>query len=104
MTRFLILVLLMAVTAVAAQVSTPQVPNPPSSVTFTKDVLPILQNNCQVCHRPGEMGPMSFLTYESTRPWAKAIKNAVMTKKMPPGLPTHTHEGFRNGAPVERGG
>jgi hypothetical protein len=44
------------------------------------------------------------LTYESTRPWAKAIKNAVMTKKMPPGLPTHTHEGFRNGAPVERGG
>src|SRR5579883_2165638 len=53
-------------------------------VTFNKDVLPILQNNCQVCHRPGEIGPMSFLTYESTRPWAKAIRAAVLTHKMPP--------------------
>jgi hypothetical protein len=53
-------------------------------VTFSKDVLPILQKNCQSCHRPGEIAPMSFLTYESTRPWAKAIKSAVLTKKMPP--------------------
>ena len=96
MTRFLILVLLMAVTAVAAQVSVPAVSNAPSSVTFTKDVLPILQNNCQVCHRPGEMGPMSFLTYESTRPWAKAIKNAVMTKKMPPWFADPRYGEFRN--------
>ena len=56
----------------------------PSPVTFSKDVLPILQKNCQSCHRPGEIAPMSFLTYESTRPWAKAIKLAVLTKKMPP--------------------
>jgi hypothetical protein len=53
-------------------------------VTFYRDVLPILQRNCQVCHRPGEIGPMSFLTYESTRPWARAIKSAVASKKMPP--------------------
>jgi mono/diheme cytochrome c family protein len=53
-------------------------------VTFNKDVLPILQKNCQSCHRPGEIGPMSFLTYEATRPWAKAIKEAVLAKKMPP--------------------
>ena len=53
-------------------------------VTFNKDVLPILQKNCQVCHRPGEIGPMSFLTYEGTRPWAMAIKEAVLTRKMPP--------------------
>jgi hypothetical protein len=53
-------------------------------VTFHKDVLPILQKNCQTCHRPGQMGPMSFLTYESTRPWAKAMKAAVVTRKMPP--------------------
>jgi len=52
--------------------------------TFNKDVLPVLQKNCQVCHRPGEIGPMSFMTYEETRPWAKAIKEAVLTKKMPP--------------------
>jgi len=54
------------------------------SVTFNKDVLPVLQKNCQTCHRPGEAAPMSFLSYQSTRPWAKAIKAAVMTKKMPP--------------------
>jgi len=55
-----------------------------TSVTFNKDALPVLQRNCQVCHRPGEIGPMSFLSYESTRPWAKAIKAAVLNKKMPP--------------------
>src|SRR6185369_2018734 len=49
-----------------------------------KDVLPILQRNCQSCHRPGQIAPMSFLSYESTRPWAKAMKAAVATKKMPP--------------------
>jgi hypothetical protein len=55
-----------------------------SGVTFYRDVLPILQNKCQECHRPGEAAPMSFLTYDSTRPWAKAMKAAVLTKKMPP--------------------
>ena len=59
--------------------------NPPAaSITFHKDVLPILQRNCQGCHRPGQMGPMSFLTYQGTRPWAKAMKAAVITRKMPP--------------------
>jgi hypothetical protein len=53
-------------------------------VTFHKDVLPILQKNCQSCHRPGQIAPMSFLSYESTRPWAKAMKTAVATRKMPP--------------------
>jgi hypothetical protein len=50
-------------------------------VTFNKDVLPILQKNCQGCHRPGEIGPMSFLTFESTRPWARVMKAAVVTRK-----------------------
>ena len=53
-------------------------------VTFTKDVLPILQKNCQSCHRPGQIAPMSFLSYKEARPWAKAIKAAVATRKMPP--------------------
>src|ERR1700676_4253593 len=52
--------------------------------TFNKDVLPILQANCQTCHRSGEAAPMSLLTYQATRPWAKAIKTAVSEKKMPP--------------------
>src|SRR5678815_3818916 len=51
--------------------------------TFTKDVAPILQKNCQTCHRPGDAPPFSLLTYEQSRPWAKAIKSAVLTKKMP---------------------
>ncbi len=58
--------------------------NSPVSVTFHKDVLPILQKNCQECHRPGEVAPMSLLTYSEARPWAKAIKAAVLSKKMPP--------------------
>jgi hypothetical protein len=57
-------------------------PSPP--VTFAKNVLPILQKSCQRCHRPGQVAPISFLSYESTRPWAKAIRTAVLTRKMPP--------------------
>jgi hypothetical protein len=54
------------------------------TVTFHKDVLPILQANCQSCHRPGEVAPMSLLTYAEARPWAKAIKAAVVARRMPP--------------------
>jgi hypothetical protein len=54
------------------------------SPTFYKDVLPVLQKNCQTCHRPGEVAPMSLLTFEETRPWARAIKAAIAAKKMPP--------------------
>ena len=53
---------------------------------FYKDVLPILQERCQVCHRPGEAAPMSFLTYKEVRPWAKAIRETVVLRKMPPWL------------------
>src|SRR5271163_4106295 len=56
----------------------------PPPVTFSKDVLPILQNNCQGCHRPGEAAPFSLLNYEQARPWAKAIREAVLLRKMPP--------------------
>src|ERR1700719_139161 len=52
--------------------------------TFTKDVAPILQKNCQSCHRPGEAAPFPMLTYEETRPWAGAMKLAVRQKLMPP--------------------
>lgn len=56
----------------------------PSTSTFYRDVLPILQERCQGCHRPGEVGPMAFGAYDQTRPWAKAIKQAVLLGKMPP--------------------
>ena len=52
--------------------------------TFTKDVLPIMQRACQQCHRPGAVAPMSLLTYEDVRPWARAIKDRTATREMPP--------------------
>ena len=55
-----------------------------AAVMFHKDVLPILQKNCQSCHRPGQIGPMPLLSYKDARPWAKSIKEAVVTRKMPP--------------------
>src|SRR5438477_4957642 len=67
-----------------------------SAVTFNKDILPILQKNCQICHRPGEIAPMSFLTYQDTRPWAKAIKSAVVSRKMPPWFADPAYSHFAN--------
>lgn len=52
--------------------------------TFTRDVLPILQRSCQGCHRPGAIAPMSLISYEEVRPWARSIKRYVETREMPP--------------------
>jgi len=59
---------------------------PPAKTTptFYKDVLPVFQNRCQECHRPGEAAPMALGTYAEARPWAKAIRQAVLTRQMPP--------------------
>src|SRR5262245_49185721 len=53
-------------------------------VTFSKDIAPILQAHCQECHRPGSIAPMSLLTYEDVRPWARSIKLRVEKREMPP--------------------
>jgi len=83
--RLVPVVFLVALSATAVSVRmTAQDSARSRTVTFNKDVLPILQKNCQNCHRPGEIGPMSFLTYKDTRPWAKAIKTAVIDRQMPP--------------------
>ena len=71
--------------------------------TFNQDVLPILQKHCQTCHRPGEIAPMSFLTFDSTRPWAKAIKTAVINKKMPPWTADRNYGHFRNDLTLSQG-
>ena len=52
--------------------------------TFTRDIVPILQRSCQDCHRPGSLAPMSLLTYEDVRPWARSIKARVSAREMPP--------------------
>ena len=77
-----------------------QTPTSPSTQgaapTFYKDVLPILQKNCQACHRPGEIAPMSLLTFDQTRPWARAIKTAVSAKTMPPWFADSGYGHFEN--------
>ena len=56
----------------------------PSTPTFSRDVAPILQARCQECHHAGSMAPMSLVTYEETRPWAKSIRQRVILRQMPP--------------------
>src|SRR5438132_8788930 len=67
-----------------------------STPTFHKDVLTILQARCQECHRAGEIGPMPLLTYAQVRPWAKSIKSAVLTRKMPPWFADAAYGHFSN--------
>jgi hypothetical protein len=67
-----------------------------ADVTFDRDVLPILQKNCQACHRPGEVAPMPLMTYQDARPWAKAIKAAALTRKMPPWYADPQYGHFAN--------
>src|SRR5579864_4199576 len=52
--------------------------------TFSKDVAPIFQKPCQNCHHPGSIAPMSLMTYQDSRPWARSIKTKVSTRIMPP--------------------
>src|SRR5262245_58091657 len=53
-------------------------------VTFSKDVAPIFQKKCQECHQPNSIAPMSLITYQEARPWARSIKERVSTRQMPP--------------------
>src|SRR5208283_1573625 len=64
--------------------------------TFYKDVLPILQNHCQSCHRAGEVAPMPLETYGQTKPWATAIAHAVEMKMMPPWFADPRYGRFTN--------
>jgi hypothetical protein len=66
------------------------------AVTFHTDVLPVLQRNCQSCHRPGQIGPFSMMTYKDTRPWARAIKQAVASRAMPPWFANPRYGHFNN--------
>ena len=68
------------------------------AVTFTKDIAPIFQAKCEGCHRPGQMAPMSLMTYEQVRPWAKAIRQRVASRQMPPWHmdPTVGIQSFQN--------
>jgi hypothetical protein len=70
-----------AVLAIAAPAFAADAPRP---VTFSKDVAPILQAKCQECHQPNSIAPMSLITYQDARPWARSIRERVATRQMPP--------------------
>ena len=73
-----------------------------ADVTYYKDVLPIMQANCQTCHRPsgynisGLIAPMSFMDYAETRPWARAIARKVEAREMPPWFASAPKGVFEN--------
>jgi hypothetical protein len=75
------------VVAFSAPVPAGQVATHGDSVTFTKDIAPILQRSCQNCHRPDSVAPMSLLTYEDTRPWAKSMKYRTSLRTKPNAMP-----------------
>src|SRR3989442_5155294 len=80
---------LLLASLVAATVSpTAQAPaTTTDEVTFTKDIAPILQRSCQNCHRPDSIAPMSLLTYEEVRPWARAIKERTLMRRQRGAMP-----------------
>ena len=78
--RGFLLGLLLAAPGVAAA----QQPAASPAPTFTKDIAPIVHRSCANCHRPGQIAPMSLLTYEEARPWARSIKERVVRREMPP--------------------
>src|SRR6476619_2009869 len=65
-------------------------------VTFTKDVAPILYKSCVECHRPTMFAPMSLMTFDDARPWARAIKQRVTARTMPPWGADPAHGTFKN--------
>lgn len=69
---------------------------PTDAPTFNRDVLPLLQANCQECHRAGQLAPMSFETYAETRPWAKSIRQSVSNMTMPPWHADRAHGTWAN--------
>jgi hypothetical protein len=72
-------------TSVSAQTASNAIVNSlQPQVTFAKDVVPILRAKCQDCHHTGGVAPMSLVTYEESRPWARAIKVRVEKREMPP--------------------
>jgi len=66
-----------------------------AAITFSKDVAPILYKSCVSCHRPGEVAPMSLITYKDVRPWASAIRRRVVSREMPPWTADPQYGHFR---------
>src|SRR4030095_9855869 len=74
----------LAVSACVLFAAPPPAADTPSKPTFSKDIAPIFQKKCQECHQPNSIAPMSLITYQDARPWARSIKERVATRQMPP--------------------
>ena len=102
MTTFLRTVSVVAALGVVFVSAGPAAASNEDGATFYKDVLPIVQENCQACHRPaglnisGLVAPMSFMSYEETRPWARAIARKVESREMPPWFASEPKGVFEN--------
>lgn len=93
-----------ALVVTCAAVGHGQAPDP-GAPTFSRDIAPILHTHCSACHRPGEIGPMSLLTYAEVRPWARAIGQQVASGAMPPwhaDAPVGTFENERRVTDAEK--
>jgi hypothetical protein len=91
-----VLVLASAAAALAAAPQSPSSAPNDGSPTFSRDVAPIVYSKCASCHRPGEVAPMSLLTFRDVRPWAASIREKVRTRAMPPWHADRQHGRFRN--------
>src|ERR1044072_305912 len=105
--------LILAASAIGAVATVAQAPPPAAAVTFTKDVAPILQRSCQECRHTGGVAPMSLVTYEEVRPWARSMKarTALRSQRgaMPPffvekniGIQRFKHDPSLNEAEIAR--
>jgi len=79
-----IVVLVAQTSALAADPNPATTSQTREAVTFSKDIAPILQTKCQECHQPNSIAPMSLISYQETRPWARSIRERVITRQMPP--------------------
>src|SRR5690349_20091815 len=70
--------------------------------TFTKDVAPIFYRHCVGCHHPNDIAPMSLMDYKSARPWAAAIREATLARKMPPWFADPHYGRFSNDARLSK--
>src|SRR5213594_1941466 len=85
-----------SLTALVVMPAAASAAGPDTAVTFTKDVAPIFYKSCAECHRPTMFAPMSLLTYEAARPYARSIKQKVVARQMPPWGADPAHGTFKN--------
>ncbi len=95
-TRLMFIVLFACLAVVLAGFSRTSASDENSAPTFSKEIAPIFYKNCVECHRPGEIAPMSLMTYKEVRPWAKSIREKVINREMPPWHADPAHGEWTN--------